>query len=123
MPPTTRAPRNRALVIADLVVGIAILAFALVLAFVCVNILGGPGLSAACTDTAGCDTGALGTTTLIATAVIIFGFAAGLAIFVVRALQRRWAWFGPLIGLVVIIAAFYAAAFIAGQQLGPGGNS
>lgn len=123
MPPTTRAPRNRALVVVDLLVGFGTLFFGGVFALVAVGTLGDRRLVDACSAASGCDGGALTTAAYIGIGVVIFGFAAGLAVFAVRALLHRWAWFGPVIGLVVMIAAFYVTLFIAGQQLGASGGS
>jgi hypothetical protein len=106
--------RNPVIVVVDIVVSVILLAFGLTfgaysLAFVAQL----SELSTGCG--AGCNTTLLSVAAYGLLAVTVLGFFLGLGFAIVRAIRRRYTWPSPLIALVVMIAGFYVAAWIAGM--------
>ncbi len=111
---TPRPPRRRVLVVLDLAVGIVVLPFALITGLVALGQLAAfATLGEVCTDGA-CDAAPLTAIVIVGSAAVVFAGALALGFFVVRAISRRWAGFVPVIGLVVIIAAYWIATAAVG---------
>ena len=104
-----KSARNPALVAVDVVVGVVVLVVALVLGLLIVATLTSYGALADGCGSGGCDTSGLSAIQLVASAIVVFAYALGLGMFIVRLVQRRWGWYFPVIGAVVMLVAFYAA--------------
>lgn len=66
-----------------------------------------------------CEAGGLvSTVALIVIAIAVFAAALGLGFFVVRLIQKRLAFYWPLLGIVVTIAALYIGSAIVGAAAG-----
>ena len=50
-------------------------------------------------------------------AVVIFGWAIPSGMFLVRAIQRRYAFYWPIIGLLIVIISFYIGTAIVGSTV------
>jgi hypothetical protein len=103
-PPPARHPALRIL---DIVGGVVVGVLALVFGFTAVGILSSLQPDpAVCGE--GCDSGALAAIVIAGVAAQIFAWALSIGFFLVRAMRRRVAFFWPVVGLVVMIIAFYA---------------
>lgn len=109
-----RPARRRLLVAADLTAGIVVLLFTVVSGLVALGQLTGYGVLGETCREAGCDTAPLTTIIVVAAGAVVFAAALALGFFLVRAISGRWAWFVPVIGLVVIIAIFWIATAAVG---------
>lgn len=116
--PDSRPPRSGTRLAVELVVGLALAFVGAVFAFglvVTLSQLG--GVAANCAET-GCNGGAVSGVVVLGLATVIFGWAITLGLFIVRLIQRRWAWFWPLIGIVVMVAGFYLIALLVSLLVG-----
>jgi hypothetical protein len=94
---------------------------ALLGAFIGVTILAFVGqlsaLSALCegvqADGLSCNAGYLGGITVLGMAIVVFAWALSAGFALVRIIQRRMAWWLPLVGIVAMIAGFYLVALLA----------
>jgi len=114
---TTRTPdptaparrRNRSLVILDITAGIVIALVGLVFAY---------GIVVTTLSIANQykvdNTSLLATITTLMIAFAIFGWAITGGMFIVRAIQRRYAFFWPIIGIIIIVLSYYLGALIVG---------
>ena len=64
------------------------------------------------TDCAGCSAGYLSGMVILGTAIVVFGWFVTTGLFIVRILRRQLAFWLPIVGIVVIFAAFYLVAFL-----------
>lgn len=113
---TPPARRNRALVIADIVVSVLVLAFALTFGLYSFAFVGQLAtLSTSCGDD--CNGLLLGIATYGLLAVTVLGFFLAVGFVVVRLVQKRFTWPWPVGALVVMIVAFYIAAWLAGAAV------
>ena len=102
--------RSRPLVILDLSVGIFIALFGLVVSWgIILTALSLPG------NYIGGNTSLASTISTVWVAVAIFGWALSSGMFIVRAIQRRYAFFWPIIGIIIVVLSFYIGAFILGS--------
>lgn len=119
--PEPRARRSVALVVLDVVMGAAFAVIGLVFGLVAVAVAGQIGHVNDGLCTAGpyegieCDAGALSLLVNALIFVTVIAWALTTGMFVVRLIQRRWAFYWPIIGLVILVVAFYGATAIAGQ--------
>ncbi len=121
---TPLPPRRRilALVIADIVASVVIVALALLLGLV---VLGFVAQFAGFTADCGpgtypglqCNATVLGIATYGLLTVTVVSFFVGLGMAIVRVIQKRAAFVWPLGAFIVMIAAFYLAAWAAGQTV------
>lgn len=112
--PASAAPRSSrplALAIIDIAAGIIVILFGLLLGLIMLATAGQIRLIE------GGDVGLRETVTSILTAVIIFGWAIPSGMFVVRAIQRRYAFYWPIIGIIIIVVAFYAGSAVIGNTV------
>jgi hypothetical protein len=124
--PTPARRRNPALVALDVIAGILILGFGIL---VTIAVLGAAidfgGLHTGCGpgpyDGITCSAAALGAISNGLIIVCILALFLGFGMFVVSLIRKRVAFYWPLIGIVVTIAAFYLAAWIASLTL-PGAS-
>ncbi|MBX3098060.1 MAG: hypothetical protein KF761_00640 [Salinibacterium sp.] len=117
-------PRRRilALVIVDIVASVIILALALLLGLV---VLGFVAQFAGFTSGCGpgpypglqCNTTVLSIATYGLLTVTVVAFFVGLGMAIVRIIQKRATFVWPLGAVIVMIAAFYLAAWVAGQTV------
>jgi ABC-type multidrug transport system permease subunit len=104
-------PRNRAVLVLDVVASIVIIAFGIVLALVVIATAAAYGNTPA------------GNPTLMTVAVLgiiavaVIATALGIGFFIVALLRRRVAFVWPLIALVVTVAAFYGGTALASSAL------
>jgi hypothetical protein len=120
----TTTPARRPLRILDLVAGVALLIIGMLTGFVMLAMLGQfNGLSAACegvaVDGLRCDGGYLSGILILGTGIVVFGWFLTAGFFIVRILQRRLAFWLPLVGIVVILAAYYVVAIALQPYLPP----
>ena len=122
--PTTPPPDRKPLRILDLIVGIALLIIGALTGLVMLAMVGQfSGLSAACegvaVDGLRCDGGYLNGIVILGTAIVVFGWFVTAGFFVVRILQRRLAFWLPIVGIIVILAAYYVVAILLQPYLPP----
>jgi hypothetical protein len=122
--PTTTPPARTPLRILDLIVGIALLIIGALTGLVMLAMLGQfGGLSVACDGVAAdglrCDGGYLSGILVLGTAIVVFGWFVTAGFFVVRILQRRLAFWLPIVGIIVILAAYYVVAILLQPYLPP----
>jgi hypothetical protein len=115
--PTTTPPARTPLRILDLIAGIALLIVGALTGLVMLAMLGQfGGLTVACDGVAAdglrCDGGYLSGILVLCTAIVVFGWFVTAGFFVVRILQRRLAFWLPIVGIVVILAAYYVVAIL-----------
>jgi len=115
--PTPPTPARQPLRIIDLVAGIVILIIGALTGFIMLALIGQfSGLSAACEgvtpDGLACDGGYLNGILILGTAVVVFGWFLTAGFFIVRILRRKLAFWLPLVGIVVIFAAYYLVAIL-----------
>lgn len=115
-PTAPAARRNPALVVVDIVVSVALFIFSLVFGLYSVafvvqlnEVAGSCG--------AGCNTGLLTAVAYGLLAVTVLGFFLGFGFAVVRVIRKRYTWPWAIATLVVLIVAFYLAAFLGGQAV------
>ena len=102
--------RSRTLVVLDLVVGITIALLGIVFSWgIILTALSLPN------NYIGGNESLLSTITGLWIAFAIFGWAIPAGMFVVRAIQRRYAFFWPIIGIIIVVLSFYIGAFILGS--------
>jgi len=92
-------------VVIDIAVGIVVAIIGLALSF---------GVLVTATQFADLPTsnaGLLSTITTVLTALAIFGWAVPAGMFLVRALQRRYAFYWPIIGIIIVVISFYACTY------------
>lgn len=81
------------------------------------------GLAANCTRVAAsgthCSPSFLSTMVLVGYAICLFGFGLPVGFMVVRLIQKRRAWFWPLISLVVVYVGFFIVTAVLGGQYLP----
>ncbi len=113
----TTTPERRPLRILDLVAGIVLAiigAFTGLIMLTLVTQLS--GLSVVCEgvepDGVQCDNGYLNAVLILGTAIVVFGWFVTTGFFIVRVLRRQLAFFLPLIGIIVILAAYYVVAIL-----------
>lgn len=105
------APRNRALLILDIVVGIALIAFSIVLALVVLSVAIAYG------GTEANNPALMGAAVFGIIAIAVIATALGIGFFVVALIRRRIAFVWPLLGLVVTLVGFYGGTWVATQAL------
>lgn|GEM_PF-4166587 len=120
---TTPAPRrNVALVAADIVVSFAILIFALLFGLVALGFaaqFGNFGSICGAGPYSGleCNATALGVATYGLLTVTVVAFFLGIGMTIVRIIQKRFTFFWPLGALIVMVAAFFLASWVAGMTV------
>lgn len=118
---TAERPRLR---VVDMAVGIVLglialgVAFAFYTVFFSLRDPAGSIATSCASSGAVCDQNFLNTICYLGFALCLFGFAIPVGFMVVRILQRRRAWFLPLISIVVIVVGFYVLLFILGRGYG-----
>jgi hypothetical protein len=122
---TTAVPgRSRTSLIVDRVAGILIalvalgIAIALYTAFFAFRAPAGPLATNCAASGAVCDQGFLNTICYIGYALCIFGWLVPTVLMLVRFIQRRLAWFLPLISIGVLLIGFYVLLFVLGRNYG-----
>ena len=115
--PTPPTPARKPLRILDLVAGIVILIVGALIGFIMLGLIAQfSGLAAACEgvtpDGLRCNAGFLNGSVILGTAIVVFGWFLTAGFFVVRILRRQLAFWLPLVGIVVMIAAFYVIAIL-----------
>jgi hypothetical protein len=115
-------PRNRALVIVDIVVGILLSFLALGIAIAVATYAGQfAGLHAECTpaqvDGLTCNGTVLGIVTVALTAIAILGFVVAIGMVLVNIIRRRWTFWWPLAFIVLAVGLFYLGTWIVGMTL------
>ena len=122
--PTPGRPRNAVLVTVDILAGIVLIVIGVAISIGVIFTVGQyPALVSGCgSATPGglpCEAGGLVSTVVtIVIVVAVFAAALGLGFFVVRIIQKRVAFYMPLIGIVVTIAALYIGSAIVGAAAG-----
>ena len=124
MTSTPTPPRRRALaiVIADIAATVAILVVALVFGLVILGFAAQfGGFTAACGPGAypglQCNSTVLGVATYGILTVTVVAYFVGIGMAIVRIIQKRLAFVWPLGAFIIMIAAFYLAAWAAGQTV------
>lgn len=115
-------PRNRALVIADVVASIVLLLFLLGLALlVAGNATLYAGLHQACTPELAEGLTCNGTVLSVASTglivVAVVGLLLAIGMVIVRFIQRRWAFWWPLVIMIVLIASFWLGTWAVGLTI------
>ncbi len=95
--PAARRPRPVVLVVLDLAVGAFVLLFTAVL-----------GLTAGGVVSAFPDAWLL----VLCATLLVGAWAASLALYLIRAVQRRWSWFWPVLGGVAIVIVLWAGTLL-----------
>ncbi|WBU38344.1 hypothetical protein [Homoserinibacter sp. YIM 151385] len=111
--PAASTPRSGARLAIELVVGISL---SLLLVGVSLALLLNLSLlsqSADCSEV-GCDPGQLAVILVVGAAVIVFGAAISIGLFIVRLIQRRWAFYWPAIGLGIVVLAIFLVFWVVG---------
>jgi hypothetical protein len=110
--------RNRLLVTVDVIVGIVVIFFGLLLALVVVAAATQFGAINAGVCESGpyegltCNAGALSFTVGAMITVALFGWALTLGMFIVNLIRRRLAFYWPIIGFVIIVASFWIGTYV-----------
>lgn len=120
----TPAPPRSTLQWADLITGLLLTAIAGLLALVMLSQLAQlSGLSVICAgiapDGARCSPAFLTGAIIVGYAMVIFAWALGLGLLIVRAVRRRTVFWVPLASVAVIIAAFYLVAIVLSTSYQP----
>ena len=115
--PTPPTPARKPLRIIDLIAGIVIAIIGALIGFIMLGQVGQfSALSAACEgvtpDGLRCNAGYLNGSVILSTAIVVFGWFLTVGFFVVRILRRQLAFWLPLVGIVVMVAAFYVIAIL-----------
>jgi hypothetical protein len=115
--PTPPTPARKPLRIIDLVAGIVIAIIGALIGFIMLGLVGQfGGLAAACEgvspDGLRCNAGYLSGSVILGTAIVVFGWFLTTGFFIVRILRRQLAFWLPLVGIVVMVAAFYVIAIM-----------
>jgi hypothetical protein len=123
---TTPTPpaRNPAIRIADLVIGILLALVSGLIGLIMLNVIGQLGnLAQECQgiapDGARCNPDFLSAVVVVGLGIVIFGWFITTGLIVVRAIRRKLVFFLPLIGFVVMIAAFYIVTALLGSSYLP----
>jgi len=102
--------RSRPLVVLDLTLGILVALVGIVFSWgIILTALSLPG------NYIGGNESLLSTITTLWIAFAIFGWAISTGMFIVRAIQRRYAFYWPIIGIIIVVLSFYLGAFILGN--------
>jgi hypothetical protein len=123
--PTPPTPARKPLRILDLVAGILLAIVGALTGFIMLALIGQfSALSAACEgitpDGLRCDSGYLSAMLILGTAIVVFGWFLTTGFFIVRILRRQLAFWLPLVGIVVILAAYYVVAILLQPYLAVG---
>lgn len=74
------------------------------------------GLSAVCEgiepDGVACNQTYLNVVLIVGTALVVFGWCLTIGFFIVRVIRRQLAFFLPIIGIVIVLAAYYLVAIL-----------
>jgi hypothetical protein len=116
------APRNRVLVVLDIVAAV-LLSF--ILLGIAIAVAGSAtqyaGAHATCTpaqvDGLTCNGTVLGIITVVLTSVAIFGFVIAAGMVIVNIIRRRWTFWWPLGACVVMTGVFWLGTWIVGMTL------
>jgi len=115
-PAAARPSRNPVLAAVDVIAGFAFLLTGLGIAFIVIaTSLQFPLLLGNCTSE--CNPALLNTLVVIIIAVTVLAWALGAGFFIVRAFQKRLAWFWPTIAFVVIVVTFWVGTALVGQSI------
>ena len=107
--------------ILDIVIGVVLALLGLIVGGgLLLNIGSLSSIADGCAD-AGCEPGGLSAILIVSAAVIVFAWAIGFGMFLARAIGKRIGSFWMLIGVVVMIAAFYATAAAVGAWIDSSG--
>lgn len=126
MTAATPGPPRSSLQWADLVTGLVLTAIGGLLALIMLSQLAQlAGLSVICDgiapDGARCSPAFLTGVIIVGYAIVIFAWALGLGLLIVRAVRRRTVFWVPLASVAVIIAAFYLVAIVLSTSYQPAG--
>lgn len=126
MTAATPGPPRSSLQWADLVTGLVLTAIGGLLALIMLSQLAQlAGLSVICDgiapDGARCSPAFLTGAIIVGYAIVIFAWALGLGLLIVRAVRRRTVFWVPLASVAVIIAAFYLVAIVLSTSYQPAG--
>ncbi len=115
--PTPPTPARQPLRILDLIVGIVIAIMGALTGFIMLGLIGQfSGFAAACEGITAeglrCNGGYLNGVLILGTAIVVFGWFVTAGFFIVRILRRRLAFWLPIVGFVVILAAYYIVAIL-----------
>ena len=115
-------PRNRGLVIVDIVAGIILSFLALGIAIAVSTYASRfPSLHQECTpelvDGLVCNGAVLGAVTIVLTAVAILGFVVAAGMVLVNIIRRRWTFWWPLAYLVLAVGLFYLGTWIVSMTI------
>lgn len=105
------APRNRALVTLDIVAGIVLIAFGIVLGLVVIS------AAAAYAATEAAEPALMAAAAFGIIAIAVIATFLGIGFFVVALIRRRVAFVWPLVAVIVTVIAFYAGTWLATQAL------
>lgn len=121
---TPRPERNRALRITDLVVGILLTLLAALIGLIMLAFMGELAkLTALCEGVAPdgmrCEPGFLGAMGILGTAIVVLGWFLPAGFLAVRAIQRKWVFFLPIISVVVMFAGYFLVTALLGSAYLP----
>ena len=118
-PAPTRSRRVTGLVVGILLALLALgIAFGIYTEFFTLRDPAGPVVKACVSSGAACDQGFLNTICYIGYALCLFGWGVPIGFMVVRFIQRRRAWFLPLISIAAVLIGFYILLAILGHGYG-----
>ena len=106
--PSSATPASRrplAIAVIDIAVGVVIAIIGLAISF---GVLYSASQYA---QLPAANAGLLSTITIVLTAIAIFGWAVPAGMLVVRALQRRYAFYWPIIGIIIVVISFYVCTY------------
>ena len=119
--PAARPSRHPALAALDVIVGLAFMLTGLGIAFVVIaTSLQFPLLLGNCTQE--CAPGLLNALVVVIIAVTVLAWALGAGFFIVRAFQKRVAWFWPTIAFAAIVVVFWVGTALVSLSI-PGAAS
>ena len=122
--PTPPTPARKPLRIIDLIAGIVIAIIGALNGFIMLGLIGQfSGFAAACEgvspDGIQCNDGYLNGIVILGTAIVVFGWFLTAGFFIVRILRRQLAFWLPLLGIVIMLAAYYVVAILLQPYLPP----
>jgi hypothetical protein len=119
-PPAPNRPRRIAGIVVGIVFALASLgvAFAIYTTFFTYRDPSGPIVTACVASGAHCDQGLLNTICYIGYALCLFGWAIPVGFMLVRFVQKRRAWYLPLLPIPIVLIGFYVLVFILGRSYG-----